>query len=71
MPSDMKNTPCVFLNFIITPNILKKEKNIRPEIKQKLINLFFFTKGAHTVNRKNKRFAAGLELYKFDFYLNF
>ena len=67
----MKNTPCVFLNFIITPNIKKKEKKIRPEIKQKLINLFFFTRGTHTVNRKNKLFAAGLELYKFDFYLNF
>ena len=33
--------------------------------------IFSFTKGAHTFNRKNKRFAAGLELYKFDFYLNF
>ena len=40
-------------------------------MKQKLINLFFFTKGTHTVNRKLKLFAAGLELYKFDFYLNF
>ena len=27
-----------------------------------LIKLFFITKDAHTVDRKNKRFAAGLEL---------
>lgn len=30
--------------------------------KANIINLFFFTKDAHTVDRKNKRFAAGLEL---------
>ena len=30
--------------------------------KANINKLIFFTKGAHTVNRKNKHFAAGLEL---------